>query len=56
MRDADRLAGVVDQYVEPSVMLHDGGDEIARRGFIAQVGLVVAGARPLGRHRATDIG
>jgi hypothetical protein len=56
VRDADRLADVVDQHVEPAVLLHDGGDEIARRGFIAQVGLMVAGARQLGRHRATDIG
>ena len=56
MRDADRFAGIVDQHVESSVMPDDRSDEIARRGLIAEIGLMVAGARQLGRHRATEIG
>ena len=43
MRDADRLAGIVDQHIEPAVLLHDSGDQIA----LAAWSLAVYGDRPL---------
>ena len=56
MRDADRLAGIVDQHVEPAVPVEHRRDQRAGARLVGEIGLMVAGARQLGGHLPAGVG